>query len=290
MTQEPENINRRAAIRGFGLAALGTAAATVSATSASGQLAATSQLDGKVAVVTGARNNMGRAFSVGLAEMGADVVVHYHRAETQSEAEETAQMVRDAGGRAVLSQGDLGDSANVSAMYDLAEAEFGGIDIAVHTAGAITKKPVAEFSDEEFQKLVNDNTVTTFYSMREAARRMRDNGRIINVGTSLTSGTAPQYAAYAGTKAPVEEFTRILAREMGDRMITVNTIAPGPIDNPFFHAAETPQSAAYAAGLSVEGRLGTESDLVPLVQFLARPDSQWVNGQNIWINGGYLTR
>ena len=289
MTNETPKINRRTAISGFGLAGISAAATGLAAGAARAQTA-DRPLAGKVAVVTGARNNMGRAFSVKLAEMGADVAVHYHRAETLAEAEETAQMVRTAGARVVLSQGDLGDSANVTALYDLAEAEFGGVDIAIHTAGRIIKKPVAEFTDADFAQLQNDNVSTMFYSMREAARRMRDGGRIINVGTSLTAGTAPGYAGYAGTKAPVEEFTRILARELGARRITVNTIAPGPIDTPFFHAAETPQSVAYAAGLSTEGRLGVINDLLPQVAYLASPDSQWVNGQNLFINGGYLTR
>lgn len=288
---DPLDTNRRAALRTLSLAGLGAVSGVAATTSAAAASTSGARpLAGKAAIVTGARNNMGRAFAAGLAAMGADTVVHYHRAETRDEAEQTAALVRDAGGRAVLIQGDLGDSANVAAMYDLGEQSFGGIDIAVHTAGKIIKKPVAEVSDAEFEQLQNDNTRTMFYSMREAARRLRDGGRIINIGTSLTGGTAPQYAAYAGTKAPVEEFTRILARELGPRGITVNTVAPGPIDTPFFHGAETPQSAAYAAGLSVEGRLGAVEDLTPLVSFLAMPESQWVNGQNLFINGGYLTR
>ncbi|MFQ6548006.1 SDR family oxidoreductase [Aestuariibius sp. 2305UL40-4] len=289
MTKDSQKINRRQALRGAGFAGIGAFAAGVTPASAQGADSAR-PLAGKAAIVTGARNNMGRAFAVELARMGADVAIHYHRAETRDQAEETAQLVREAGGRAVLSQGDLGDSANVTALYDAAEQAFGGVDIAVNTAGTIIKKPVAEFTDADFERLQNDNVATMFYSMREAARRLRDGGRIINVGTSLTAGTAPGYAGYAGTKAPVEEFTRILARELGERRITVNTIAPGPIDTPFFHAAETPQTVAYAAGLSTEGRLGAVEDLVPQVAFLAHPDSQWVNGQNLFINGGYLTR
>ena len=126
--------------------------------------------------------------------------------------------------------------------------------------------------------------------MREGARRLRDKGRIIAIGTSLTAGAAPGYAVYGGTKAPVEEFARMMAKELGSKGITVNTIAPGPLDNPFFHAAETPESAAYAARLSVEGRLGTEDDIVPVVAYLTSPDSQWQNGQTFFVNGGYLTR
>lgn len=282
-----QNPSRRAMIRGIGLAAAG--AATVGA-AASAQGAGTGPLAGKVAIVTGARNNLGRGFAERLAQMGANVVVHHHREETRSEAEETARLVRAAGQKAELIAGDLGDSANVAAMFDLAESSFGGVDILVHTAGAIIKKPVAEFTDADFEQLMNDNVKTTFYAMREAARRMRDNGRIIAIGTSLTAGAAPGYAAYGGTKAPVEEFTRMLAKELGARRITVNNVAPGPIDTPFFHAAETPRSVAYASGLAAEGRLGTVADVVPAVAALALPEGQWTNGQTVFVNGGYLTR
>ena len=280
-------LSRRAAL-GAALAATATVGATA-ASAATGPTAA-KPLSGKVAIVTGARNNLGRGFAEGLARMGADVVVHHHTPATRDQAEETARLVRAAGGRAAIVHGDLGDSARVAAMFDLAEAEFGGADIVVHCAGRIIKKPVAEFTDAEFDRLVNDNTRTTFFVMREAARRLRDGGRIIPIGTSLTAGAAPGYAAYGGTKAPVEEFTRMLAKELGDRRITVNNVAPGPIDTPFFHAAETPQSVAYASGLAVEGRLGTVADVVPAVANLAHPDTQWTNGQTVFVNGGYLTR
>lgn len=278
-------LTRRTALTGLAAAAAATGMVQT-ASANTGEL----PLSGKVALITGARNNQGRAYAAHLARMGADVAMHYHRAESRAEAEDTAQLVRDAGRRVVLSQGDLGASENVSALYDLAEAEFGGVDIAVNTAGRIIKKPITAFSDAEFDQLLNDNTRTMFFSMREAARRVRDGGRIIGIGTSLTAGTAPGYGGYAGTKAPVEEFTRILARELAERRITVNNVAPGPLDNPFFHAAENPQSAAYAAGLSTEKRLGTEADLVHLVGYLASAESQWTNGQTLFANGGYLTR
>src|SRR5262249_35911056 len=129
-----------------------------------------------------------------------------------------------------------------------------------------------------------------FYSMREAATRISDFGRIINMGTSLMGAMAPGYGAYASTKAPVEALTRTLAREIGERGVTVNTIAPGPVDTPFYHGQEPPQREAYAASLRVARRLGHVSDIVPLVEWLASPESQWVTGQTLWINGGYLTR
>lgn len=119
-------------------------------------------------------------------------------------------------------------------------------------AGAILKKPLAELSDEEFERLDAINNRALFYSLREAATRLRDGGRIINTGTSLLAGTAPGYTIYSGTKVPVEEYTRMLAKELGQERITVSSFAPGPVDSPFFHEQETEQSVAYAARLSTE--------------------------------------
>lgn len=294
MTKDTPDMNRRGALRMIGIGAAAAAAAgsvgTASAAAQTGGATTAKPLAGKVAIVTGARANMGRAFSEALAKMGADVVVHYHRASTRGEAEQTAALVRAAGQQAALVQGDLGDVSVVKAMFDTAEQRFGGVDIVVNNAGAIIKKPMADFTDEEFERLDAVNNRGLFYSLREAARRVRPGGRIINNGTSLLAGAAPGYAIYAGTKAPVEEYTRMLAKELGDKRITVNAIAPGPVNTPFFHSQENERSTAYAAGLSTEGRLGEVEDIVPLVEFLASPKSQWTNGQTLWVNGGYLTR
>jgi NAD(P)-dependent dehydrogenase (short-subunit alcohol dehydrogenase family) len=187
-------------------------------------------------------------------------------------------------------QGDMADPKVAQATFDAAQSAYGKVDIVVNTVGYIVKKPFAQLSDADYERSERANVRSLFNVFRQAAQRLADNGRLIHIGTSLTAGTAPGYALYAGTKAPCEEFTRMLAREVGRRGITINSIAPGPLDNTFFHAAETPESARFAANLSVVGRLGRENDITPLVAFLAQPDSQWVTGQTLWVNGGYLTR
>jgi NAD(P)-dependent dehydrogenase (short-subunit alcohol dehydrogenase family) len=247
-------------------------------------------LQGKSAIVTGARNNQGRAYAAALGALGADVVVHYHRAETKDQADETARLVRAQGSKAVLVQGDLADIPNVKKLFDTAQSSFGKVDILVNTVGYIVKKPVADLTEADYERSHRANSKAILFTMQEAARRMTDFGRVINIGTSLTAGSAPGYSLYAGTKAGAEEFMRMMSKEVGKRGITVNYIAPGPLDNPFFHSAETPQSTAFAASLSVAGRLGKESDVAPVVAFLASPESQWITGQTLWVNGGYLTR
>ncbi len=282
------NVIKNLAAVGAGIAA--TAASSSVLASGQGQSQTIRPLSGKVAIVTGARNNMGRAFAVALASLGANVVIHYHRKSTLDQAQETARLAQAHGVKTTLVDGDLGQSSVVKKLYDSAEQAFGGIDIVVNNAGAIIKKPMAEFTDEEFESLDAINNRGLFYSLREASKRIRDGGRILNNATSLLAGAAPGYAIYAGTKAPVEEYTRMLAKELGGRKITVNSFAPGPIDTPFFHSQENEFSTAYATNLSTEKRLGTVDDIAPIVAFLAQPESAWINGQTLWVNGGYLTR
>jgi NAD(P)-dependent dehydrogenase (short-subunit alcohol dehydrogenase family) len=246
-------------------------------------------LAGKVAIVTGARNNLGRAFAIGLARNGANVVVHYHREATRNEAEETARLVQQQGTRAILISGDLSQVTNIRRLFDETMKAFGRVDIVVHSAGQIVKKPLAEVTEAEYDRVAGINSKGTFFIMQEAIRRIADNGRIINIGTSLLASTIGNYSAYAGTKAAMEDFTRALAREIDwKRNITVNTIAPGPVDTPFFREPESPEAIAAISRLA--GRLGTVDDIVPLVEFLASSQSRWVNAQTIFINGGYVTR
>jgi NAD(P)-dependent dehydrogenase (short-subunit alcohol dehydrogenase family) len=247
------------------------------------------ELSGKVAIVTGARANMGRGFAEVLAKNGADVVVHYHREETRDQAEETARLVQAQGTRAILVPGDLSQVVNIKRLFDEAMNTFGRVDIVVHNAGKIVKKPLAEITEAEYSSVSGINSKGTFFIMQEAIRRISNEGRIINIGTSLMASTIGNYSAYAGTKAAMEDFTRALAREIDwQRNITVNTVAPGPVDTPFFRDPESPE--AIAAITRLAGRLGEVNDIVPLVEFLALPRARWVNAQTIFINGGYLTR
>jgi NAD(P)-dependent dehydrogenase (short-subunit alcohol dehydrogenase family) len=293
MTQTPDSTDRRNALKGLGMMGLGTLAATGLTPSAAEAQATPNPkpLAGKVAIVTGARANLGRAFAESLARLGADVVVHYHRTATRDQAEETARLVRAAGTRAELVDGDLGRSDNVKRMFDVAQQKFGGIDILVNNAGKIIKKPMQAITEAEFDACHAINTKALYFAMQQAATRMRDNGRVITIGTSLLGPVmAGNYSAYNGTKAPAEEFTRAFVREQGGRGITANVIAPGPIDTPFFHGQETPESTQFATGLAIQRRLGRINDITPLVEFLASEESRWVTGQTLWVNGGYLTR
>jgi NAD(P)-dependent dehydrogenase (short-subunit alcohol dehydrogenase family) len=251
---------------------------------------AVKELSGKVAVVTGARNNLGRAFAVGLARNGANVLVHYRGEEARADAEETARLVREQGARAALFQGDLTSVPTIRRMYEAVAAELGRLDIVVNNAGYIKKAPLTEITEEDFDKSFAINAKAAFFSMQEAARRISDNGRIINIGTSLLGATTGFYSVYAGSKAPLEDFTRALAKEIGRRGVTVNTVAPGAIDTPFFHSQENPQTVEYVKQAHAGGRLATPEDIVGTIEFLASPRAQWISGQTIFVNSAYLAR
>lgn len=247
-------------------------------------------LANKTAIITGAARNQGRAYAQALARLGANIVVHYHNAAAKAEAEETAKLVESEGAQAILFEGDLSTVAMVQQLFAEAKESFTTVDIVINNASLVIKKPFVEITEEDFDRSFNINAKAAFFVMQEAARAISDNGRIINIGTTILGATIPFYAVYAGSKAPLEDFTRALAREIGERGVTVNTVAPGPLDDSFYHGAETPESVARATQASVAHRLGTVEDIVPLIEFLASPGSQWVTAQTIFINGGYLAR
>jgi 3-oxoacyl-[acyl-carrier protein] reductase len=147
------------------------------------------------------------------------------------------------------------------------------------------KKSTAEITEVDYERSHRAITKAILCTMQEAALH-GDSGRIINFGTSVTASGAPGYSLCASTKAPGEDLTRVLSKEIGNRCITVNSIALAPLDNAFFHQTGNPHSAAFATNLSVSGRLGKESDITPVVASLAGPQSRWGNGQTVFVNSG----
>ncbi len=283
--------SRRELLRGAGYGVAGSVlVGSVGSAHAQAATISKTELAGKTAIITGARANIGRGIAVGLAAMGANVLVHYHREETRDQAQETAKLASEAGApKTALALGDLGDPNNARRMFEVAERDLGPVDVLVNNAGLLVKKPIAKVTDADFEKCFNINAKGTFYCMREAANRLRNKGRIINIVTSLAPSLTPNYGAYASSKSANEQLVRTLSKEVGgsDRLITVNSVHPGPIDTPFFREPENERSIAYISKLSNENRLGAIADVIPLVQFLASSGSQWMSGESLYVNGGY---
>jgi 3-oxoacyl-[acyl-carrier protein] reductase len=241
-------------------------------------------LQGKTAIVTGASRGIGRAIAERLAKEGANLVVHYHQ-----QADKAAEVVASAvetGARAVAVAGDVGSPGDVRALYQRALAEFGGVDIVVNNAAMVVGGPFVAIAEEAFDRIVAVNLRSVFISSQEAAKCLSDGGRVINVSAVLPSAAIAMIGAYGATKAGVEVLTRSLAHQLGSRGITVNAVAPGPTDTDML-APDARANAAIIAGQTPLGRLGTAGDIAGVVAFLAGPDSAWITGQTINVNGGF---
>ena len=246
-------------------------------------------LAGKTVVVGGASRNLGALISESVAREGANVVVHFNRDSSAAKAAAVVAAVEKIGTRAVAHQGDLSTSVGVTGLFDVAETEFGQVDAVVNTAGKVIKKPMAEVTDNEYDEMFAVNSKAAFLVMREAAGRVADGGKIVTIVTSLLAAYAPGYSVYAGGKAPVEHFTRALSKELMGRRVSVNNVAPGPMDTPFFYPAETDESVAFHRSQAMGGHLTKIEDIAPIVRFLLT-DGWWINGQTLFANGGYTTR
>lgn len=252
-------------------------------------------IQGKVALIAGGAKNLGGLIARDLAERGAKaVVIHYNSAASQAEAEATAAAVQKAGAKAVTLQGDLTSAAAVAKLFADAVAAVGRPDIAINTVGKVLKKPFADISEAEFDEMDAVNNKAAFFFLKEAGQHVNDNGKVCTLVTSLLGAFTPFYASYAGTKAPVEHYSRAAAKEFGARGISVTAVGPGPMDTPFFYGQESADAQAYhksAAALSPSSKTGLTDieDVVPFIRHLVS-DGWWITGQTILINGGYTTK
>lgn len=246
-------------------------------------------LNGKVAFVGGASRNLGGLISTTLGAEGALVAVHYNSDSSRAKAEAVAEEINAGPGQAFAVQADLTKVAEVERVFDAVVDRFGRLDFSINTAGMVLKKPLTETTEEEYDRMFAVNSKAAFFVMREAARRIEDGGKIITIVTSLLAAYTGLYSTYAGSKAPVEHFTRALSKELFGRNISVNAIAPGPMDTSFFYPAEDDDSVAYHKSSAMNGDLTKIEDIVPWVRHLLT-DGWWANGQTLFLNGGYTTR
>ena len=240
----------------------------------------------RVAIVTGASRGIGAATALRLARDGFAVTVNYRRGA--AEAESIVGKIREAGGRGLAVQADVTSAAAVSRMFDLAERELGGVDVVVSNAGVMHLAPIREMSDADFDSLMAVNLKGSFFVLREAARRVREHGRIIAVSSSITQLQSPTYGPYAATKAAQEILVNVLAKELAGRMISVNAVAPGVTNTPLFTDGKTPQQIAGFADRTPHKRLGEPADIADVIALLCSADGEWINGQTVFANGGLV--
>ncbi|MGV3480188.1 MAG: SDR family oxidoreductase [Sphingobium sp.] len=240
----------------------------------------------RVAIVTGASRGIGAAIARRLADDGHIVIVNF--AGRVAEAEALVRAIEADGGRALVAQADIANADAVSRMFDTAEAAFGGVDILVNNAGVMQLASIAESDDALLDRLVAINLKGSFNTLRQASRRLRDGGRIVNLSTSVVGLNLENYGVYAATKAAVETLTRILSKELRGRSITVNAVAPGPVATDLFLDGKSPELIARMAKMNPLERLGTPEDIAATIAFLVGRDGGWINGQIVRANGGMV--
>jgi 3-oxoacyl-[acyl-carrier protein] reductase len=248
-------------------------------------MSATTNPNGRVAIVTGGSRGIGRETAQRLSRDGFAIVVNY--AGNRDEADAAVKSITDTGGKAVAVQADVADETAVAALFDAAEQEFGGIDVVVHAAGVMILSPLVELDLEVLDRMHRTNVRGTFVIDQQAARRVRPGGTIVNFSSSVVKLALPSYAAYAATKGAVEAITLILARELRGRDVTVNAVAPGPTATALFLDGKDDETIARMAAQPPLERLGTPADIAEVIAFLAGP-GHWVNGEVLLANGGIV--
>jgi 3-oxoacyl-[acyl-carrier protein] reductase len=240
----------------------------------------------RIAIVTGASRGIGAAIAERLAQDGFTVVINY--ANDAAPAEALARKIEAAGGRATTVQADVADSAAVARMFDSAETAFGGVDVLVNNAGIMPVASIADSTDEMFDREIAVNLKGSFNAMREASKRLRSGGRIINISSSVVGLLQANYGIYAATKAGVEAMTRVLAKELRGRNVTANVVAPGPTGTDALLESRSKDVLEHLAKLAPLERLGKPEEIAAAVAFLAGPDGAWINGQVLRANGGII--
>ncbi|MFJ9391848.1 SDR family oxidoreductase [Nocardioides sp. NPDC101246] len=237
----------------------------------------------RTAFVTGGSGGIGSAVVERLVADGFAVAVHY--AGNPARAEQLVADIREQGGRAIAVGGDVADEVAMAAAFDAIEAELGGVDVVVNTAGIMLLSPIATLDLDALDRMHRTNIRGTFVVSQLAANRLRAGGALINFSTSVTRTQFPTYGAYVASKAAVEAMTMVLARELHGKDITVNAVAPGPTATPLFLDGKDEQTIDNLAKAAPLERLGTPADIAETVAFLAGP-ARWVNGQVLFVNGG----
>lgn len=241
-----------------------------------------------VAIVTGGAGGIGEQVSRLLGKRGIPVVIDY--ASSHDDADRVVKAIEKEGGRSIAVRANISIPEEVTYLYDRAEEEFGPVTIIVNSAGVTMSAPVhlTETDDDSYSHIFDVNARGTFHLLREAGRRMREGGRIVNVSSSIIRLRVPGHAVYAGSKAAIEAMSIAFSQEMAGRQITVNCVAPGPTATEFFFQGKSSELIERYEQDTPLGRLAEPIDIAQVIGFLTSQESGWVNGQIIGVNGGLI--
>ncbi|MBT2574279.1 SDR family oxidoreductase [Bacillus sp. ISL-51] len=243
-------------------------------------------VNGKTAIVTGASRGIGKVIAEQLASSGIKVAVNYANHSEQAEA--VVKGIRAKGGEAKAIKADISKLPEIERLFTETISTFGKVDILVNNAGMMKTTMLKDVTEEEFDRHFSINAKGTFFACQQAMKYMEDGGRIINISTSVLGQMFPGYSVYAGTKGAAEQFTRQLAKEFGAKNITINAVAPGPINTELFIADKTEEQISALTKSNAFHRLGEAEDIAGVIGFLVSEQSEWVTGQTIRVNGGFI--
>ncbi len=241
-----------------------------------------SSLKGKVAIVTGASSGIGRGIAERLAQDGATVVVNY--AKSADKAKQVVAGIEANGGKAVAVQADMSKAAEARWLVKDTVKQFGRLDILVNNAGEFMAKPLVETTEEEFDRLFALNAKGPYFAMQEAARVIRDGGRIINISTDGTHLGFSGATTYLGSKGALEQFSKGLAHELAAKGVTVNTVSPGFTETGMM----TEPFRQVGIQMSPLKRIGLPKDIADVVAFVVSEEARWLTGQNLHAGGGVV--
>jgi 3-oxoacyl-[acyl-carrier protein] reductase len=280
-------VSRRKVLAGAGV--LATSAAMVGMAQAQSAATSDGAVSGaagspRVALVTGSSRGIGAATARQLGRDGYRVVVNC--VVNRDLAAQVARDIEANGSQAIWRQADVRDPTAVRALFDAGEEAFGGIDVVVANAGVMHLAPFADMSDEDVRHMIDVNILGSFHTLREAARRVRDGGRIFALSSTITRFRTEAYGPYAASKMAQELYATVLAKELTGRNISVNAIAPGVVNTTLFSDGKTEQQIDAFVQRTPHGRLGEPEDIANVISLLCSGDAHWVNGQVIYANGG----
>lgn len=241
--------------------------------------------NGKVAIVTGASRGIGRQIAIQLAGLGIKVAVNY--SSNPGKADEVVQIIKESGGEAIAVQGDVSKVSEVESLFSETIGQFGRIDILVNNAGVMECVPIANVTEEMFDRQFAVNVKGTYFACQQAMKHMERGGTIINFSTSVSGAMLPTYSVYAATKGAVEQLTRQLAKEFGAKDIVVNCVAPGQVSTELFLNRKSEELVDSFRRMNAFGRLGEPEDIANVIDLLVSDKARWITGQTIRVNGGF---
>lgn len=241
---------------------------------------------GQSTIITGANKNLGKETATAFAKEGSNVLLHYHSSSSENDTRALAEtLIKDYGIKAITFQGDLSVEKNTIDLFDTAIKAFGSVDYAINNVGMVLRKNLADISLDEFNKMFSINVQASFLFLREAEKKLAENGSVVMLTTSLLAAYCDGYSVYQAAKSAVYWMCKTASKET-TKKITFNCISPGPMDTPFLYGQENDQRVEFFKTQAVQNRLTEVADIVPIIKFIVK-DGKWMTGQNLFANNGF---